>query len=350
LLFENQKTRTETLILLQQKGNVMEKQLWPVTTIVTHFGPHLDEITAIFLLRKFGEELFPGISTAEVIFWKTVETFDGASAQAWLERNQYLLVGIGGGIFDEHGSGAKDRIEGECTATLVAKYLGVNELPELPFILNFVLKTDTGPAEHPWDIAAMVKTINKANPDSKTALDWALIALEARYQEQMRFLSAVPEFKKNGEAHTFTDFRRRPITVAIIASENTEMPRCLLSTIGGEFEIVVKVDSDTGNAQIFSSIKRVSRKLFNIIAILIQRQEMVNRDEALPANLDDLAKDGNNGTVWYYHRRPQMLLNCSLSISDVEPTCLSTAEILNIIKTAITTSINDIPAFAYQQR
>ena len=36
--------------------------------IVTHERPHLDEIVAIWLLRRFGETRFPGISQAKVSY------------------------------------------------------------------------------------------------------------------------------------------------------------------------------------------------------------------------------------------------------------------------------------------
>ena len=37
-------------------------------SILTHERPHLDEIVAIWFLRKFGEQRFPGISKAAITF------------------------------------------------------------------------------------------------------------------------------------------------------------------------------------------------------------------------------------------------------------------------------------------
>ena len=64
--------------------------------IVTHSRPHLDEIAAIWILRKFGEQTFPGISTAQLIFWETGgQTPDGRSSQEY-DNEGYLLLGVGG--------------------------------------------------------------------------------------------------------------------------------------------------------------------------------------------------------------------------------------------------------------
>ena len=31
--------------------------------------PHLDPIAAIFLLKQYGQKVFPGVDKAEIIFW-----------------------------------------------------------------------------------------------------------------------------------------------------------------------------------------------------------------------------------------------------------------------------------------
>lgn len=51
----------------------------------------MDEIAAIWILRKFGEEKFPGVSKAPIEFWNNGgNTPDGRSADEY-ERDGILL-------------------------------------------------------------------------------------------------------------------------------------------------------------------------------------------------------------------------------------------------------------------
>ncbi|MBI2600378.1 hypothetical protein HYW42_00325 [Candidatus Daviesbacteria bacterium] len=78
-------------------------------TLVTHINPHLDDITAIWLFKKFHPD-----------FQDTDIEFISASREAALkeESAERIFVGTGGGKFDEH----KGDLEDSATS-LVWKYL-----------------------------------------------------------------------------------------------------------------------------------------------------------------------------------------------------------------------------------
>lgn len=82
--------------------------------IITHRQPHGDELCGIAFIRAFGGPLQ---KTAPII---TVGS-DEEAKRYMCDDN--IIIGIGGGRFDEHGKGSQ-----ECAATLIAKRLKVDEL------------------------------------------------------------------------------------------------------------------------------------------------------------------------------------------------------------------------------
>lgn len=98
---------------------------FPIRLMVTHRDPDIDDVEAIRLLIKYGEKTWPGISTAKVLMSHDRDPF-GKSADV-LEKEGVLLVGIGGGRYDEHPFDGARRLENHCAATLVAQDLGLNE-------------------------------------------------------------------------------------------------------------------------------------------------------------------------------------------------------------------------------
>lgn len=78
-------------------------------TLVTHLNPHLDEVVAIWLLRKFDAEFKD--SPCEFIHMSK-------TAEAETNDPNKVFIGTGGGRFDEHKGDLDD-----CATTLVWKYL-----------------------------------------------------------------------------------------------------------------------------------------------------------------------------------------------------------------------------------
>lgn len=149
-----------------------------VKKVVTHVQPHLDEITAYWLLRKFGEEKFPGIESAELIFWSQGRgTPDGRPVQEY-EKKDHLFIGTAGGsLFDEHpldGEGTRE----DCSVTLVAKHLGIAD-PRLKEIIAEVAHDDLEASSQPFDLPSIIKVLNYQHPDqSKEVVEWGFQALE----------------------------------------------------------------------------------------------------------------------------------------------------------------------------
>lgn len=104
--------------------------------LVTHIRPHLDDICALWLLKR----LLPGMADAEISFVATNERGGDVS-----DDTEVMYVGVGRGRFDEH----KGDI-GQCATSLVFAYLKEHgAVPEsdaraLGKIVDWVLLEDTG--------------------------------------------------------------------------------------------------------------------------------------------------------------------------------------------------------------
>lgn len=83
-------------------------------TLITHINPHLDDIFAIWLFKKF----HPDFSDAKLEFV--------SASREFVETNDKIFVGTGGGKFDEHKEGLES-----CAGSLVYQYLKqVNLVPQ----------------------------------------------------------------------------------------------------------------------------------------------------------------------------------------------------------------------------
>lgn len=74
--------------------------------LITHINPHLDDIAAIWLIKKF----IPGFADAEINFISANEGKDGLK-----ETEDLLYIGVGLGKYDEH----KDATKNESAMSLV---------------------------------------------------------------------------------------------------------------------------------------------------------------------------------------------------------------------------------------
>ena len=142
----------------KDKGKREEKRKKQNWILEPHKVPHPDEYLAMWMLKRFGEKKFSGISDAQVIFGES-----GTKKGLTFESSNVIPIGIGGGLLDEHrDNGITDRIPGECAATLTAKNLGIQEMPELKNLLEYVLKHDSTGQRNNFDFADLVIALNRS--------------------------------------------------------------------------------------------------------------------------------------------------------------------------------------------
>lgn len=109
-------------------------------TLVTHINPHLDDIAAIWLFKKYQ----PEFKDAQIEF---ISASRGSAAKE--ESKDKVFLGTGGGMFDEHKEGLDT-----CAGTLVydflkeKKYIPEDEITRkaLDYLLDWNKLIDTGKA------------------------------------------------------------------------------------------------------------------------------------------------------------------------------------------------------------
>jgi hypothetical protein len=304
-------------------------------SILTHERPHLDEIVAIWLLRKFGEQRFPGISTAEVTFTSIRKLAEAGLKPEDYEARGTLLLGIGGGRFDEHPTLEEGRKTGDCATTLVAKEVDVSDDPSLAKILRFVRAADVEGNASPFDISYVVKLLHARYPDDPhRVIEWALVAIEAKYQEQLRFFTVVkPEFDAKARVEEIVVGQRR-WRIVTIDSDEDGIHKYARSEYGARAAIVIQRRS-SGNVAVFGS-KQAGVDLREA-AKLIRLAERQAKGLGPAAEDERFLAEGYapGAEEWFYHKQGQMLLNGSLTQADVPATRLSLDRIAELVKIGV---------------
>jgi len=308
-----------------------------VSTIATHEKPHLDEIVAIWLLKKFGEKKFPGISKAKITYWDTGgETPDNRPAEEY-EKKGTVLIGIGGGRFDEHPNNGNPRKEGECTATLVAKVLQIENDPSLEKILAFTLNNDLKAAAHPFDLAYITKLMHQQYPDNPgKVITWVIAGLEVKYQEQYQFFNDTKkEFDKLAVIEKIPGPSKRVLTLVSITTDNEQMNKFARSNFGCNADIIIQKNS-SGNVQIFSNQKKGKLTFYDVVQ-MIRLTEQKAKGKIITSDWKNLAAEGKveGAEEWYYFEKGQMLLNGSHTARNIPATKLTMEEIKKIVKIGV---------------
>lgn len=295
-------------------------------TIVTHECPHFDEILGIWLLRKFGEKEFPGISSAKIKFWATGEEY---------EQEGTLFIGVGGGRFDEHPDVNGERKEHECAATLVAKALGLGDEPALEKILKFAINSDLKAGSHPFDITSIVKAFYQQTSDPEEVINWAVKGIEVKYQEQLRFLTVTrDEFEHSAQIEEIPGPNGRTLKMVSIASDNPLMSKFARSVHGVNADIVIQKQS-SGNVQIFTNAK--SGLVLYDVAQMLRLTEQELKNDIRTKDWKMLAAEGKveSAEEWFFQVAGQMLLNGSLTATQVPPTKISFEKIKEIVRIGV---------------
>lgn len=305
-------------------------------TIVTHERPHVDEIVAIWLLKTFGEEKFPGICTATIEYWACGKSPDGRSAEEY-EQGGILCLGIGGGRFDEHPTADAKRKEKECTATLVAKALGIENDRTFERILRYAVNNDLRGATSPLDLAYVVQAYHEQHPDDPEAIiEWATLALDTEYEKQRRFLATEKEFREKAviDEIPVLDLGGKPLKMVTIESDNEQMGKFARSEHGCGAAIVVQKNR-RGNVVILTDHK-FGIKLFDV-ARMVRLAELREKGDTTRTDWDALGSEGKVRGVeeWFFHLKLKALLNGSLTAPDTVPTRIALDEIRKLVRVGL---------------
>ncbi|MFH0952314.1 MAG: hypothetical protein V1838_03950 [Patescibacteria group bacterium] len=321
-----------------------------VHTVVMYPRPHPDPIVALFLLREFGAQQFPGIEEAKVEFWNRVPP--DKTAERW-EADGYILLDLGGGRFDHHQLGSDNKTD--CAATLVAKFLGVEEKPELKKLLEFTRRDDLEGRgivskdiiDRAFGLSAITMNLNRDYPDHPDyVVEFVTRVVQAHYHEEYRRKVLMPkeweELKRAGKAEGFVvKTAGRPVKVIMVQTDSKTLIGFLRALKDVQADIVVQRQS-SGHTNF------VTRQVKPRIDLKETVAELRKAEAAKKGNVDlsqtsreDLIKPHLLEGVeeWYYDTAANTIQNGGAANADITPTKLSLSEIKNILAKTLPSSL-----------
>jgi len=302
-----------------------------IKQIVVHRGPHLDELAAVWLLRKLGEKLFPGVSKAKIVAWGAKELAEVGSSEIALTKG-ILLVGIGGGMFDDHLRDGQSK-RTECAATLVAKSLDILGNPLYTKLLGNVLQADSE-AEGPLQcFAESIKSLNRYWVGS--------IDLEVIYNLVDPFIVVEIEKRKEYlEARKLFDtrYKTRVCGVPVSAADGIDNCQYVNAAEKGGARVIIQRNSN-GLTQIFGCEDMdLSRLAVKIRKAEIAEMRNGNRPRFLSD--DELLGKGTLLEIPQWYLDDAFLLNGSESHPEVPPSQIKFSDIVCIVEKHIAETVN----------
>lgn len=300
-----------------------------VQTIVIHPKPHLDEIWATTMLVAWGEEYFPGIKDTTILADGTGgKTFDGTNAEALL-ADGFLLLGIGGGIFDEHPTIGNNGKKGECTSTLVAKYLDLLDVPFLQKVMEYVTRSDLKAKSDPFGIASVIKAMNEDCP-TEEVVRWGMNALLAKCRQQKRFLEA-EETYATARVEEIPAGQGRTIKMVTAKTDNTEFHKFARSQGCG----IIVQQSSSGTVQILTN-KKLELDMRDVVRV-IRLEEQWTEDDVQTDDWKALEADGKvaGADNWFFQQDAGNMFNGSTSHPDVQPSRIPLSIIQDLVRLGI---------------
>lgn len=288
----------------------------PIDTIILPTRPQPDTIAAIFLLRTFGQELYPGILNA------VVATDPNAT-----EQDGKLLLDVGGGELDHHNTE-------KCATELVAEKLGLTENPALKNLIAYARRDDTqgkgtiskDMLDRAFGLSGLIASLNKQyTEDTNKVVQTVLPLIEAHYiaakEHFIELPKLVEQMTASGDMTSATLQDASQSKVAFVTSDHIGLAGFLRSNLGGNYRVVVQRRT-TGHVNILTK-QNPKIDLSKTIALL--RLQEANLRGVEIKNESSLYMESTHPAVpnWYYDPATNSLLNGGVSHEAIEPTPIS---------------------------
>jgi hypothetical protein len=287
--------------------------------------PHLDPIAAIFLLKQYGKEVFPGVEKAEIIFWEKSQD-PTAEEHLKFQQDGVLIVDVGGSIFDHHSTTGESK---ETSSSLVADYLKIENKPELNALLNYVREDDLEGLHNRYgDLAYLIKCFHQQNFASEKVVELGLRLINYFQTSQLEWHYKVKEeFEKKMKIHRVKRFDKK-LKIGVVETDNSQVANYGITK--ENLSVVIQKRS-TGHVMILTNkYHRVNLKEI-VAAIRIRELELRGYDKAIdPLRLQF---EGKNALIpnWFYHKSLNSFLNGSDAMNKAEPTKLGFNEIVSFV-------------------
>lgn len=312
----------------------------PIRTILIFPKIQIDTAIAVFLLREFGEQEFPGIAKANFSFSAGLPD---EKTGADLETEGVLALDFVGARFDHHPK-VRGEKPTECASTIVAKALGIEKNPALQKLLIFAKRDDlegkgvtsADPIDRAFSLPGMLMTLNRQHAaDPAFILTTILPLIEAHYRDMAHRMEELPklwkQLKAEGKAQEFlVPQGRKNLRVVALISDNVSLPGFLRAW--ARVDVVIQ-RLPSGHTNIIT--KQDRRVDLREVIRFLRFNETKKR--GIPLSDHTLAYLHRPGRIdeapeWFYDTAANTIQNGGVRPEGVTPTLLSLEEIVEIVR------------------
>jgi len=307
-----------------------------IKEIVTHGEPvHLDELLARLFFWWYGENKFPGVGTAK---FRAITATDNVDELK--KRNDVILLGLGGGPFDEHGAGKDEEKTKECCATLVAKFLGLDRDFGWRKILKYVLHTDKNPPTLTLDLASTVIRLQRQGIGLNAVLTYVEITINAAYKDQKGFSRTSLQDIKEEELM----INGQKCFIAVAKGNDPNISRYM--RFFGAAAVIV--ENSNKHIQVLTN-QEYGLDVRDVLRILRIWEQKKNDQTKKVEDWKILETEENVANIpqWYYHRDSNNILNGGSSRPDIPATKLSLDEVVSAVRIGLESSFLECNGTCY---
>jgi hypothetical protein len=308
-----------------------------ISTILIPTRPQPDTLVAIYLIKRYGNEHFPGIDGAQVI----TQSSPMEQSEETLEQQGMIVFDIGGGRFDHHGKPSVTTC-----SQLVADFLGINEESSIKKLLDYAYRDDTqgkgtvstDVLDRAFGLSGLIAALNKKFPgETQYIVNLILPLIEAHHDEETRRFKEFPEeitrLQNEGKfGEMETQQRDKKLRIVFTESDTMGLPGYLRSQLGGRYDLVVQRLS-SGHVNILTRPTKRPDLRSLIVALRTQEFQYVNNRMILLSD-SELSKSGRIDDVpnWYYDPATNSLQNGGANPGTIAPTKIPWDQFPSIIQ------------------
>ena len=309
----------------------------PIHTIAIYPKIQADTAASVFLIQKYGAGRYPGVASANVVFWNRIP--DGKTAEE-VEADGTLLLDLGG-RYDHHVNNKAEGKRSECLSTIIAKDLGIEQNPEIKKLLMWAKRDDlegkgtvsADPLDRAFGLSGIIMNFNRLYRDRLgDALKIIVEILAAHVQEEYKRMVELPQewerLNAPGDIQA-CEARQGPAALqcCCVRSANTAFPG--FAKAAKKMDLVIQ-RAPTGHTNIITQQLR-SLDLRPVIAGLRQAERAALGLPPL-AHASQATGLADDISYWYYDDAANTLQNGGIDPQGIPPTKLSLEEIVHIVK------------------
>lgn len=298
-----------------------------------------DTAIAVFLLKFFGKESYPGIETAVVKIENNIE-----GDEMSLKRAGDLLVDMGSGDLDHH-------VHGNTATYLVARKLGILDNKAIEKMMQLADRDDrfgkgtisTDSLDRAFGLPGLIMSLNKSMPNEPDKIcKYVMPLLWGHYSEEWRRHYGIPkEFEERKAAGQVKEFRARHkgknISGIYIYSDNHSMAGWLRSQMGPSADVVI-IENSNGYINILT--KQVKRIDLRAGVSLLRQEELRAEGKTVKKKPEYYMQTGRLDDVpaWYYDTATNSILNGTGNSQTISPTRLGADTIVSLLEKGLNDS------------